>query len=244
MTFQVAIVLYPGMTVLDAIGPYEVLRGLPDSELRFVSNEVGPIVSDSGVLVLGATHTFAEAPAPDLVLVPGSEGATAAAMADKELIGWLRAVHETTQWTTSVCSGALILAAADILRGHPATTHWAAQPALAAFGAQSRPHDRIVRSGKIVTAAGVSAGIDLGLWLVGQIAGDEVAQMTQLTIEYDPYPPYDTGHPDKAPADLLRKTRLELTKRAASPRLPIDVGIALWRVTLNRVRDRVGATRG
>lgn len=238
MTFQIAIVLYPGLTVLDAIGPYEVLRNLPDSELRFVSNEVGPIVSDSGVLVLGATHTFAETPAPDLVLVPGSASATATAMADKELVEWLRAVHRTTQWTTSVCSGALVLAAADILRGHPATTHWAAQPALAAFGAKSRPHERIVRSGKIVTAAGVSAGIDLGLWLAGEIAGEERAQLIQLAIEYDPHPPFDTGHPDKASADLLRKARLEMTKIAAGPRLPVDIVTSLWRLALNRARDR------
>ncbi|WP_282776635.1 MULTISPECIES: DJ-1/PfpI family protein [unclassified Nocardia] len=238
MTFQTAIVLYPGMTVLDAIGPYEVLRYLPDSELRFVSNEVGPIVSDSGVLVLGATHTFAETPAPDLVLVPGSEAATTEAMANGELIAWLRAVHPNTRWTTSVCSGALVLAAADILRGHPATTHWSAQPALAAFGAESRPHDRMVRSGKIVTAAGVSAGIDLGLWLVGEIAGTERAEMAQLVIEYDPQPPFDTGHPDKAPAALLRRTRLEMSTRAVTPRVPFDVATAMWRLTLNRIRDR------
>ncbi|MEV6768882.1 DJ-1/PfpI family protein [Nocardia sp. NPDC051030] len=243
MTFQIAIVLYPGMTVLDAIGPYEVIRNLPDSELRFVSNEVGPIVSDSGVLVLGATHTFAETPAPDLVLVPGSEASTTEAMANGELIEWLRAVHPKTQWTTSVCSGALILAAADILRGHPATTHWAAQPALAAFGAESRPHERVVRSGKIVTAAGVSAGIDLGLWLVGEIAGEEFAQLTQLGIEYDPHPPYDTGHPDKAPADLLRKAKLDMAKRAATPRVPLDVATTMWRLTLNRIRDRAAAKR-
>ncbi|MTE16010.1 DJ-1/PfpI family protein [Nocardia aurantiaca] len=243
MTFQIAIVLYPGMTVLDAIGPYEVLRMIPDSEMRFVSNEVGPIVSDSGVLALGATHTFAETPTPDLVLVGGSEAATTEAMANRELIDWLRAVHPNTQWTTSVCSGALILAAADILRGHPATTHWAAQPALAAFGAESRPHDRIVHSGKIATAAGVSAGIDLGLWLVGTIAGEEVAQMTQLYIEYDPHPPYDTGHPDKAPADLLRKTRLEATKRSAKPRVPLDLATAFWHLTLNRIRERTAAKR-
>ncbi|WP_067814771.1 DJ-1/PfpI family protein [Nocardia inohanensis] len=236
MTFQIAIVLYPGLTVLDAIGPYEILRNLPDSELRFVSGEVGPIVSDSGVLVLGATHTFAETPAPDLVLVPGSGSATTEAMADRELVEWLRAVHPNTSWTTSVCSGALVLAAADILRGHPATTHWSAQPMLAAFGARSRPHDRIVRSGKIVTAAGVSAGIDLGLWLAGEIAGVEAAQLIQLAIEYDPQPPFDTGHPDKAPAELLRKARLEMTKVAASPRVPLDVATALWRLTLNRVR--------
>ncbi|WP_433565007.1 DJ-1/PfpI family protein [Nocardia sp. CA-151230] len=243
MTFQIAIVLYPGMTVLDAIGPYEVLRMIPDSELRFVSNEVGPIVSDSGVLALGATHTFAETPAPDLVLVGGSEAATTEAMANRELIDWLRAVHPNTQWTTSVCSGALILAAADILRGHPATTHWAAQPALAAFGAESRPHDRIVHSGKIVTAAGVSAGIDLGLWLVGRIAGEQVAQMTQLYIEYDPHPPFDTGHPDKAPAEIMRKARLTMTKRAATPRLPVDLATTAWRLTLNRMRERAAAKR-
>ncbi|MFE3259877.1 DJ-1/PfpI family protein [Nocardia sp. NPDC059091] len=243
MTFQIAIVLYPGMTVLDAIGPYEVLRMIPDSELRFVSNEVGPIVSDSGVLALGATHTFAETPAPDLVLVGGSEAATTEAMANRELIDWLRAVHPNTQWTTSVCSGALILAAADILRGHPATTHWAAQPALAAFGAESRPHDRIVHSGKIVTAAGVSAGIDLGLWLVGRIAGEQVAQITQLYIEYDPHPPFDTGHPDKAPAEIMRKARLEMTKRAATPRLPVDLATTFWRLTLNRMRERAAAKR-
>lgn len=243
MTFQIAIVLYNGMTVLDAIGPYEVLRTLPDSELRFVSNEVGPIISDSGVLALGATHTFAETPSPDLVLVGGSEASTAEAMANKELIEWLRAVHPNTRWTTSVCSGALILAAADILRGHPATTHWAAQPALAAFGAESRPHDRIVRSGKIVTAAGVSAGIDLGLWLVGEIAGEEFAQITQLGIEYDPHPPFDMGHPDKASAVVMRKARLDMTKRAATPRLPVDIATAMWRLTLNRMRDRAAAKR-
>ncbi|MGV9665543.1 DJ-1/PfpI family protein [Nocardia niigatensis] len=243
MTFQIAIVLYPGMTVLDAVGPYEVLRMIPDSEVRFISNEVGPIVSDSGVLALGATHTFAETPAPDLVLVGGSEAATTAAMADKELIDWLRAVHPNTTWTTSVCSGALILAAADILRGHPATTHWAAQPALAAFGAESRPHDRIVHSGKIVTAAGVSAGIDLGLWLVGRIAGEQIAQMTQLYIEYDPHPPFDTGHPDKAPAEIMRMARLEMTKRSAKPRIPVDLATTFWRLTLNRMRERAAAKR-
>lgn len=243
MTFQIAIVLYPGMTVLDVVGPYEVLRGIPDSEIRFVAGEVGPVVADSGVLALGATHTFAETPAPDLVLVGGGEQGTTGAMADRELIDWLRAVHPKTQWTTSVCTGSLILAAADILRGQPATTHWLGQPALAPFGAESRPHDRIVHSGKIVTAAGVSAGIDLGLWLVGRIAGEERARMTQLYIEYDPHPPYDTGHPDKASADLLRKTRLLATKRSAKPRVPLEVATALWRLTLNRMRDRAAATR-
>ncbi|MFE9575041.1 DJ-1/PfpI family protein [Nocardia sp. NPDC006044] len=238
MLFQIAIVLYPGMTVLDAVGPYEPLRALPDSELRFVSNTVGPVVSDSGVLALGATHTFTETPAPDLVLVPGSEASTTAAMADKELIDWLRTVHPGTRWTASVCSGALVLGAADILRGHPATTHWIAQPALATFGAESRPHERIVRSGKIVTAAGVSAGIDLGLWLVAELAGTEYAEVVQLALEYDPRPPFDSGHPDKASAAVLKMARREMLQRAANPKIPIEIATALWRLTLNRIRAR------
>lgn len=218
MPFQIAIVLYPGLTTLDAIGPYEVLRMLPGSELRFVSNEVGPVMTDAGVLVLGATHTFAETPSPDLVLVPGSEAATTTAMADEELIAWLRNVYETSQWTTSVCSGALVLAAAGILNGHPATTHWMAQPYLSAFGAESRPDDRIVRSGKIATAAGVSAGIDLALWLAGEICGEERAQIIQLLIEYDPRPPFDAGHPSKAPSEVMKKAEAEMMKAAATPR--------------------------
>ncbi len=237
MTFQLAIVLYPGMTALDAIGPYEVLRTIPGCDLRFVSNQVGPIVTDSGVLILGATHTFAETPAPDLVLVPGSEATTTAAMADGELITWLQAVHETTRWTTSVCSGALVLAAAGILKGHPATTHWMAQKPLSLLGAESRPNDRIVRSGKIATAAGVSAGLDLGLWLVGEICGEEWAQVAQLMIEYDPHPPFQAGHPSKASTRVMRKAQLELTKRAAYPRLPLDVTTALWRLAIDRARS-------
>ncbi|BCJ41329.1 hypothetical protein GCM10010168_89110 [Actinoplanes ianthinogenes] len=206
---QIAIVLYPGMTALDAIGPYEILRFLPDAELRFVGAEVGPLMTDSGVLALGVTHSFADTPRPDLVLVPGSGPNTATAMADKQLTGWLRQVHETTTWTTSVCSGALILAAAGLLNGHPATTHWIAQSALKPLGADPRPNDRIVRSGKLVTAAGVSAGLDLALWLTGEIAGRDHAELVQLYVEYDPQPPFDAGHPTKARKEILdRATRL------------------------------------
>jgi transcriptional regulator GlxA family with amidase domain len=238
MTFQLAIVLYPGMTALDAIGPYEVLRNIPGCDLRFVSKRVGPVVTDSGVLILGATHTFTETPAPDLVLVPGSEMSTTAAMADGELIAWLQAVHETTRWTTSVCSGALILAAAGILKGHPATTHWMGQKPLGLLGAVPRKNERIVRSGKIATAAGVSAGLDLGLWLVGEICGQERAQVVQLMIEYDPRPPFQTGHPSKAPAGVMHKARLELTRRMANPRLPLEVTTTLWRLATSQVRNR------
>jgi transcriptional regulator GlxA family with amidase domain len=233
---QIAIVLYPGITALDAIGPYEVLHLMPDAEVRFVGAEAGPIVADSGVLFLGVTHSYAETPAPDIVLVPGSSSATATAMADKELTGWLRRVHETTAWTTSVCSGALILAAAGILKGVPATTHWLVQPALATLGAEPRPDQRVVRSGKIATSAGVSAGIDLALWLVGEICGRERAEIIQLTIEYDPRPPFDAGHPSKAGERVLRKARAELLRAGANRREAIAIPQVLWRRAIGSFR--------
>lgn len=240
---QIAIVLYPGMTALDAIGPYEVLRMIPDSELRFVAAQVGPIITDSGVLALGATHTFAETPTPDLVLVPGSAADTPTAMADKDLIEWLQAVHPHTTWTTSVCSGAMILTAAGILQGHPATTHWAAQKPMSMLGVESRPNDRIVRSGKIVTSAGVSAGIDSGLWLLGEICGEEWAQVVQLMMEYDPQPPFDAGHPSKASAAVMRKAQIEMVREGATPRAAIAVSTVAWRMALDGIRSRTGRPR-
>ncbi|GIF16577.1 DJ-1/PfpI family protein [Actinoplanes teichomyceticus] len=214
---QIAIVLYPGMTALDAIGPYEILRFLPDAEIRFVGAETGPVLTDSAVLALGVTHTFAQTPRPDVVLVPGSGPNTATAMADRRLTDWLRQVHETTAWTTSVCSGALVLAAAGLLDGRPATTHWIAQGALAAFGAQPRRDERIVRSERIITAAGVSAGLDLALWLSGEIAGRDHAEMIQLYIEYDPQPPFDAGHPSKAREEIFDRAKRLGRQIAMSP---------------------------
>ncbi|MCW5642716.1 MAG: DJ-1/PfpI family protein [Rhodoferax sp.] len=134
---QVAIVVYPGMTALDALGPYEVLRFIPQVDLRFVSHEPGPIVTDSGILVIGATHSFRDTPAPDVVLVPGSEADTTTAMADGRLLQWLRSAHASSQWTLSVCTGALVLGAAGVLDGHAATTHWIAQGRLPMFGARA-----------------------------------------------------------------------------------------------------------
>ena len=211
---QIAIVLYPGLTALDAVGPYEVLRFLRDADIRFVSHEPGPVVTDAGVLVLGATHSFDETPSPDIVLVPGSEAETVTAMADGALIDWIRRVHETSQYTLSVCSGALILAAAGILKGKPATTHWFAQGQLKGFGADARRDERIVRSGKVITAAGVSSGIDLGLHVVGELAGSDRAQIIQLLIEYDPQPPHNGGHPSKASPEVFQAARAEMLERS------------------------------
>lgn len=235
-TKQIAIVLYPGLTVLDAIGPYEILKTLPGAELRFVAHEPGPIVADSGVLALGATHSFHETPSPYLFLVPGSEANTLTAMADGKLLAWLRQAHETSAWSTSVCTGSCVLAAAGILEGRPATTHWAAQEYLARFGAEPQRDQRIVRSGKIWTAAGVSAGIDLALALYGEICGQDAAEVAQLMIEYDPQPPYDAGHMSKARPEIAKRALAEVTARAKNPRDALSFPTVIWRRTLDKIR--------
>jgi transcriptional regulator GlxA family with amidase domain len=235
---QIAIVLYPGMTALDAVGPYEVLRFLPESEIRFVAHEPGPVLADSGVLALTATHSFDDTPAPDIVLVPGSEADTTTAMADGRLIRWLQRVHRTSEWTAAVCSGTLVLAAAGLLEGRPATTHWIAQDRLGAFRAKARPDARVVRSGKIVTGAGVSAGIDLALELVGEIAGQDQAEIIQLLIEYDPQPPFDSGHPRKARAEIHERARSEMLRRMKNRWNVLSVPRILGRRALRSLRRR------
>jgi transcriptional regulator GlxA family with amidase domain len=242
-TVQIAIVLYPGMTTLDAIGPYEVLRFIPESELRFVSHEPGPVITDSGILVLGATHSYDETPSPDIVLVPGSEANTTTAMADGRLLRWLNRVHQTSRYTLSVCSGALILAAAGLLKGRPATTHWIAQERLPLFGADPQRSKRIVQSGRIITAAGVSAGIDLALLVVGEICGRERAEIVQLLIEYDPQPPFQSGHPSKASKSVFESARTEMLQRAKNRRNVLSVPVVLWRNALDKVRGRFGFSR-
>jgi transcriptional regulator GlxA family with amidase domain len=234
---QIAIVLYPGVTALDAVGPYELLKSVRGADLRFVAHAPGPVTCDSGRLALIATHGFDETPQPDLVLVPGSENGTVQAMADARLLDWLRKVHPGTRFTTSVCSGALVLAAAGLLKDLPATTHWAAQGALERFGARPDRTARTVRAGKVWTAAGVSAGIDLALALLAEIDGEAWAKLNQLIIEYDPRPPFDAGHPDKAGEDVFAAAKVEMARRA---RNPLDV-LALPQIIGRRVLDRLRA---
>jgi transcriptional regulator GlxA family with amidase domain len=202
---QIAIVLFPQLTVLDAIGPYQVLEGLPGSEVVFVAEQAGPVPDEPGYLHLVAQAALAEVPHPDVVLVPGGPG-TDALTGGGPVADWLREVDQGTTWTTSVCTGSLTLAAAGLLTGRRATSHWTALEQLALFGAVPVT-ERMVFDGKYVTAAGVSAGIDMGLALAGRIAGDEVAQSIQLMLEYDPQPPYDAGSPDKAPAAITQRFR-------------------------------------
>jgi transcriptional regulator GlxA family with amidase domain len=202
---QIAILIFDRLTALDAVGPYEVLSRLPGAELHFVAAEPGPKRTDTGRLVLEAERALGDVIAPEIVVVPGGEG-NRPLLRDGRLLGWLRSIHEGTRFTTSVCTGSLLLGAAGILEGRRATSHWAYREALRSFGAEPVP-ERVVEDGKIITAAGVSAGIDMALHLARKLAGDEVAQAIQLGIEYDPDPPLDAGSPDKAPDSIVEAVR-------------------------------------
>lgn len=235
---QIAVVLYPGFTALDFIGPYESLRNVPDAEVRFVWHEPGPVAADSGVLLVGATHSFDETPSPDVILVPGGP-ATMEHARDERVLEWLRRADETSTWTTSVCSGSVLLAAAGLLEGRRATSHWSCLPVLKAYGVTPVGDERIVHEGKLVTAAGVSAGLDMGLWLTGQIAGEARAKAIQLVIEYDPQPPFDSGHLSKASA---------ATKALATAALSVDMVrtgqlSAPVKLLWSRAVDKVRASR-
>ncbi|KWX19789.1 MULTISPECIES: DJ-1/PfpI family protein [Mycolicibacterium] len=234
---QIAIVLYPSFTALDFIGPYEVLRALPDAEVRFVWHEPGPITADSGVLLVGATHSFDETPAPDVVLVPGGPGTVTTAR-DEKVLDWLRRVHPGATWTASVCSGSVVLAAAGLLDGKRATSHWSTLSALKAFGVTPVGDQRIVHEGDVITAAGVSAGIDLGMWLAGQIGGEAKAKAIQLMIEYDPQPPFDSGHMSKASATTKAAATALLGRDMIKPELLKDSVLLAWDRAIAKVRGR------
>jgi putative intracellular protease/amidase len=239
---QIAIILYPGFTALDFIGPYEVLRGLPDAEVRFVWHEPGPITADSGVLVVGATHSFAETRSPDLILVPGGFSTMEHAR-DEKLLDWVRQAHQTATWTASVCSGSIILAAAGLLEGKRATSHWAALPALKVMGVNAVGDERIVAAdgaakNTIVTCAGVSAGIDLGLWLAAKIGGDGRAKVIQLAMEYDPQPPFDSGHMSKASASTKAAATALMSKDLVKPAQLRAMSGLVWDHAIKAARSR------
>jgi transcriptional regulator GlxA family with amidase domain len=198
---KTSILIFDGLTALDAIGPYEVLRSVPGWEVEFVASRTGEVRTDSGALGISADRTLEQATDPDIVLVPGGVG-NRPLLKDEEVLSWLREVDRGTTWTTSVCTGSLVLGAAGLLEGKRATGHWLYLEPLRGFGADP-VGGRFVEDGKTITAAGVSAGIDMALHLVGREAGPEVAQAVQLAIEYDPQPPFDAGHPTKAPAEVV-----------------------------------------
>jgi transcriptional regulator GlxA family with amidase domain len=198
---QIAFALYPQFTGLDIIGPFQTMADLPGVDCVFVAEHAGPVIDHTGRLSIVATASFAEVTAPDVIVVPGGF-ADRDAGPDDPVVTWIRAVHPTTTWTTSVCTGAIYLALAGVLDDMDATTHWAAYERLGALGAHPT-EQRVVQRGKVITAAGVSAGIDMGLTLVARMFDDEIAKSIQLAIEYDPQPPFDAGAPSKVSPELL-----------------------------------------
>ncbi len=202
---EVAILLFDKLTTLDAIGPYEVLSRIPDARVKMVAAEAGIIRNDRGSLGIVADYSLDEVVRPDIVVIPGGLGQSDL-MNDEKVLSWIRKVHETSRWTTSVCTGSLLLASAGLLKGLKATSHWLAYDALRLLGAEP-VSERVVIEGRIITAAGVSAGIDMALALVARECGDDTAGAIQLQIEYDPQPPFDAGAPHKAPPELVELLR-------------------------------------
>lgn len=210
---QIAALIFDRVTLLDIVGPMELLAWLPDAEVVWVGVGKGPVRAAGHGLGLTVDNALDAVSAADILVVPGGPGVRPLTR-DPAVLDWVRRIHATTTWTASVCTGALLLGAAGLLDGIEATTHWAAADALAGFGA-SYTERRVVPQGKIVTAAGVSSGIDMALWLLGRIVGDEAAQAAQLAIEYDPQPPYDAGAPSKAPAAVMARARAAIAAAVA-----------------------------
>jgi len=210
---DIAIPIFDRITALDAIGPYEVLSRLPGARVRWIAIKAGTYQTDNRMLTMTADEPLSAVPHPEILVVPGGFG-TRSLMTPNPLLDWIRAAHETSQWTTSVCTGSLLLGAAGLLKGLDATSHWAALDDLAALGAKPTL-ERVVERGKIITAAGVSSGIDMALTLAARIAGDEFAQSIQLGIEYDPQPPFRAGSPKTAPPHIVERLRARTRERLA-----------------------------
>jgi putative intracellular protease/amidase len=216
---DIAIPIFDRFTALDAVGPYEVLSRLPDARVTFIAKETGPYKTDNGMLTIVAEARLDELEHPEIVMVPGGTG-TRPLMEDEAVLGWIRTAHETSDYTTSVCTGSLLLGAAGILKGLDATTHWLELETLAKLGARPTSQ-RVVEQGKVITAAGVSSGIDMALLLASRVAGDQFAEGIQLLIEYDPQPPFDAGSKEKAPRETVElietMARQHMEQLAAEP---------------------------
>jgi transcriptional regulator GlxA family with amidase domain len=202
---RIAIVIFEKLTALDAVGPYEVLSRIPGAELTFVAKEAGPKRTDTDALALTADASLEQLPDPDVLLIPGGEG-NRPMLSDPGLLEWVREADRGSTWTTSVCTGALVLGAAGLLEGRRATTHWAYLERLREYGAEPTS-ERVVVDEKLITAAGVSSGIDMALRLTAELVGEDVARAIQLGIEYDPAPPFDAGSPEKAGPELVELVR-------------------------------------
>ena len=215
---DIVIPLFDRFTALDAVGPYEVLSRLPGARVVFAAVEARPYTTETTMLTLSADAALADLPHPEVIVVPGGTG-TDEALGDERLVGWIRTAHESSVWTTSVCTGALLLGAAGVLQGLEATTHWFDLPELERFGA-TPVERRVVEQGQVITAAGVSSGIDMALTLAAQIAGEDVAKAIQLGIEYDPEPPFDSGSTRTAAPETIELVRAVVAAREAGAHQP------------------------
>lgn len=204
-SLEIAILLYDQMTALDAVGPYEVLSRLPNAQIKFVAETKGLKNAGGGKLALRADYLLEEVPSPDVLLVPGGDASEP--RTSRKVLDWITNAHQTTQYTVSVCSGALVLGAANLLKGKKATTHWLVKDRLTELAKAEYVPERYVQTGKIITAAGVSAGIDAALFLAEKLTDAQTAKVVQLSIEYDPQPPFDAGSLEKADEQTIEKTK-------------------------------------
>ena len=217
--FSVGFVIFPDLTQLDLTGPLQVLARLPQSATHIIAKSEAPVPSDCG-LSLVPTRTFATCPPLDLICIPGGLRGIIEAIGDRETIEFVRLQAATAKYVTSVCTGAFVLGVAGLLKGRRATTHWAFTDLLSLVGAKYEKA-RVVKDGNLITAGGVTSGIDFGLSVVAEITGETTAREIQLGIEYDPAPPFDSGHPDTAPAAI----KSALTSRYAQANSALRVGI-------------------
>lgn len=214
---QFAFGLYPGFTSLDVIGPYQVISNIPGAEVVFCAAHRGLLPDEHGLLNVDVAHTFRDVPDPAVIVVPGAPHTRSLARTSDPIIDWIRKVHTTTTFTTSVCTGALLLGAAGILDGLEATTHWDSYDELSSYGAKPT-ETRVVQQGKVITAAGVSSGIDMAFSLTAKLYGDDVAKAIQLGVEYDPQPPFDSGARSKATLEIRQVVEAVMAAtRDASP---------------------------
>lgn len=223
--FKIGFVIFPELTQLDFTGPLQVLARMPQSAMYIIAKSDAPVPSDCG-LGLMPTHTFANCPPLDLICIPGGGAGVARAITDRETIDFVHSQASTAEYVTSVCTGAFVLGVAGLLKGRRATTHWAYAELLPLVGA-THEKARIVKDGNVITAGGVTSGIDFGLTIVAELAGDAVAQAIQLGIEYDPAPPFDCGHPDRAPEALKSRCHGDRTDARRAIRASIEQATAL-----------------
>jgi transcriptional regulator GlxA family with amidase domain len=203
-TLKIAILLFDNFTALDVVGPYEVLSKIPNSKIYMVSVKSG-LYKDVKGLQISADFSLQDMRNPDILVIPGGLGIDSI-LDNQDIINWIQNSHRTSKWTVSVCSGALLLGSAGLLNDCKATTHWNRKNQLVKYGAILQ-NDRYVKDGKIVTSAGVSAGIDMSLFLLSLIVNVNFAKAVQLGMEYDPKPPFDSGSPEKAPKEILDKIK-------------------------------------